>query len=292
MKNAPIRHRLEYALFSALRRTAGWLPHEVSRSVGRSIGDLIWIALGSRRKTALANLELAFPERSPNERRRIAHGSFRHLGEMTCDTVSTARFDAVDLCKRLTIEGWEHLDAGMAEGNGVLVMSAHLGSWEVAALPVGLYRETMHVIGRPLDNPWLDRHLAWSRERFGNTTILKHGAARESLRVLRRRGIVGILIDQRVRPEQGITVPFFGHPATTSPLLARLAIKTGAPVVPIFGHLEPKGRYRVCFGPPLRAPQDGPEAVPDFTRRCLEVVEAQIRRRPQTWLWLHRRWKQ
>jgi len=291
MKNAPVLHRIEYGLFSALRRVLGWLPHRTSRLVGRMMGELIWIVLGSRRKTALANLELVFPERSAGERRRVAHASFRHLGEMTGDTVSTARFDAVDLCDRMTIEGWEHLDAGLGAGHGVLMMSAHLGSWEIAALPTGLYRQTMHVIGRPLDNPWLNRHLEWARTRFGNATIPKHGAARGALRVLRQGGIVGILIDQRVRPEQGILVPFMGHPAITSPLLARLALKTGAPVVPIFGHLEPGGRYRVHFEEPLWATDDGPEPAAEFTRRCLEVVEEQIRLRPETWLWLHRRWK-
>jgi len=173
----------------------------------------------------------------------------------------------------------------------VLVMSAHLGSWEIAAYPVGLYREPMHVIGRPLDNPHLDRHLASSRTRFGNATISKRGAARESLRVLRRGGIVGILIDQRVRPAEGIEVPFMGHDAITSPLLARLAQKTGAPVVPLFGHLEPHGRYRVRFHPPLW-PRDTPDAdVAELTRRYLEVVEKQVRPRPEQWLWMHRRWK-
>ena len=147
-------------------------------------------------------------------------------------------------------------------------MSAHLGSWEMAAHPVGLYAEPMHVIGRPLDNPWLDRHLGSQRTRFGNATIPKRGAARGSLRVLRQGGIVGILIDQRVRPEEGILVPFFGHPALTSPLLGRLAIKTGAPIVPLFGHLAPHGTYRVEFEAPIDIGSGEEAAVEAITARC------------------------
>ena len=291
MKNAPVLHRLEYGLFAALRRLLSALPHESARPIGRVLGNLTWAVAPGRRKTALGNLERIFPQYSRLELQRLTRESFRHLGAMTCDTVSAFRFGAVELCSRLTVEGWEHLDAARAAGHGVLVMSAHLGTWEIAAYPVGLYRETMHVIGRPLDNPLLDRHLAWSRTRFGNASIPKRGAARKSMRVLKKGGIVGILIDQRVRPTEGILVPFMGHPAITSPLLALLAQRTGAPVVPLFGHLEARGRYRVCFHPPLWPEDTSGESVEELTSRYLEVVEEQIRPRPQHWLWMHRRWK-
>ena len=292
MKNAPVLHRLEYGLFTVLSRTLLLLPHEAARGVGRGLGALAWVLLRARRRVALDNLELALPELPADERRRIARGSFHHLGRLTCDTVSAHRFDPVELCRRLTLAGWEHLETARSRGRGVLVMSAHLGSWEMAAHPVGLYAEPMHVIGRPLDNPLLDQRLSGHRTRFGNATIPKRGAARGSLRVLRRGGVVGILIDQRVRPEEGILVPFFGAPAVTSPLLARLTLKTGAPIVPLFGHLAPGGTYRVEFQAPIEPLEGtGDEAVEELTRRCLARVEEQIRARPEHWLWLHRRWK-
>lgn len=291
MKDAPVLHSIEYGFFSALRRLLTVLPHDASRSLGRSLGDLAWIALRSRRRIALGNLALALPELSQPQRRKIALESFRNLGRMSCDTISSHRFDSVEVCRRLTMVGWEHLEAARSVGRGVLVMSAHLGSWEMAAHAVGLYAEPMHVIGRPLDNPKLDRLLGWQRRRFGNEMISKRGAARGSMRVLRQAGIVGILIDQRVRPEQGILVPFFGHPAMTSPLLGRLAIRTGAPIVPLFGELTPGGRYRVEFEPPVDTLVGETDGVEELTRRCLEVVEARIRRAPQQWQWPHRRWK-
>lgn len=289
MKNAPVRHRIEYGVYSAIRLVLGALPHAASRHLGGVLGDLAWTLAGSRRRTALENVARVFPGMSDRERRRLARDSFHHLGVITADTVSSFRFDAVELCARLKIEGLDNLDEARAAGHGVLAMSAHIGTWEIAAYPVGLYREPMHAVGRPLDNPHLDRHLIWSRTRFGNDSITKRDVARESLRVLRRGGIVGILIDQRVRPEQGIEVPFLGHDALTSPLVARLAIRTGAPVVPLFAHLEPEGRYRVVFHEPIWP--DGTNDVATLTRRYLEVVEEQILARPGTWLWMHRRWR-
>ncbi len=293
MKNAPVLHAVEYALFSLLRGALTLLPHGATRGLGRGLGDLGWLVLGSRRRIAIDNVGRALPELDPGERRTVARESFRNLGRMACDTISSHRFDSREVCRRLTLEGWEHFEAARAEGRGVLVMSAHLGSWEMAAHVVGLYGEPMHVIGRPLDNPRIDEALAWQRTRFGNRTILKRGAARGSMRVLRDKGVVGILIDQRVRPEQGILVPFFGSEALTSPLLARMAIRTGAPVVPLYGELAPDGRYRVEFEPAIEPPADTDDeaAIEEMTRRCLDAVERRIRRSPEQWLWLHERWK-
>jgi KDO2-lipid IV(A) lauroyltransferase len=246
---------------------------------------------------ALDNLRLAFPELSEEERRSIARESLRHLGAAFCDPLSAQRFDSVELCKRLTLEGWEHLQAADARGKGVFIMSAHLGMWEAAAQPVALYAGGMDVVGRPLDNPHLDRDLVALRTRFGNRLLSKRGAARGMLKSLRGGGRVGILIDQRARPSDAVEVPFFGHPARTSSVLARLALRTGAAVVPIFGYGEPGGRYRVVLRPPVLPPEDDErpeseeEAVAVLTQRYMAVVEAEIRRDPAQWMWLHKRWK-
>ena len=118
-------------------------------------------------------------------------------------------------------------------GKGIFVLSAHLGFWEMVAPAIGLYRGTLHIVVRPADNPLLDRELRALRERFGNAVIPKRGAARRMIEVLREAGRIGILIDQRVQAREGIEVPFFGHPALTSPVLARLSLRTGAAVVPV-----------------------------------------------------------
>ena len=293
MKHAPVRHRVEIALFELVLRLLRLLPHAASRRIGRALGTMGWSVIGRRRRVARGNLALAFPELSEAEREAIGKGAFRHFSEMAFDSMSSYRFDSRALDERITVEGWENLEKAEALGNGVLMMGAHLGTWEMAAGALSLRGRVLHVIGRPLNNPYLNRRLMELRTRFGNKSILKRGAPRASMRVLRDRGIVGILIDQRVQPQHGILVPFFGHEAYTAPLLAKLALRTGAPVVPVYGHLEPGGRYKVVVHPAIDTDVEDSEVdvVAEITRRALANVEERIREAPSTWMWGHRRWR-
>lgn len=293
MKNAPILHRIEYGIVRTVRGTLRALPHARARALGRPLGELLWWVSSKRRGIARANLERALPDLPPAEIPRLARASFHHLGAATCDALSASRFDLVSLCQRVRYEGWEHLENAKARGKGYIVLSAHLGCWEIAALIAGAYFGPLHVVGRPLDNPHLDRDLEALRARFGNKSIPKRGAARGMVRALLDKGVVGILIDQRVKPHEGIRVPFFGQPATTSPLLARLALRFQVPVVPIFAFPEPDGRYLFLARPPIE-PQgrdDSEEDIAAMTRTYLEACEKEIRHRPEQWMWLHERWK-
>jgi KDO2-lipid IV(A) lauroyltransferase len=176
----------------------------------------------------------------------------------------------------------------------VLVLSAHLGNWEVAARPVGLYRGPFHVVVRPFNNPLVYRFLERERERFGERQIEKRGAAKQLFRVIRERGRAGVVMDQRVRPGQGIVVPFLGHPALATPLPASVALRTGAPALTIVAWPEPGGRYTVELGEPMLPAAGGErsdEAAAALTCRYLGALEALIRRHPEQWLWLHRRWR-
>ncbi len=292
MKNSPLRHRVEYALYLAFKGAVRALPHRAARPLGAGLGAAAWRLDRRRRRIVDRNLAAAFPELDAEARRDLAAGCFRHFGSLFTDTLSVGRFDAVELCRRWTLEGWEHVDAAERAERGMLIMGAHLGDWEIANHPVPLYRGPMHVVHRPADNPWLDRELGRWRDRFGNRAIGRRGAARGMLRVLRDRGRVAILIDQRVRGGEEIPVPFFGRPTLTTPALARVSLRTGAPVVPLFGFFRPGGRYRVRFHPPIWPEGDGDEAVAALTARYLAVVEAEVRERPAEWLWLHDRWKE
>lgn len=291
MKDAPRLHRIEYAAYRGLSILLRALPHGASRTIGRGLGRLLYYVAPRRRRLALANLAAVLPAIDPGRRSVIARRSFANLGAAALDTLSAARFDAEQLCERLTIEGWDNLRSAEEMGRGVFIMSAHLGCWEIAALPVGLYRGSFHILNRPLDNPLLDRRLLALRTRFGNRMVDKRGAARELVRLIRQRERIGILIDQSVPPRQGIEVPFFGHPAWTSPILAKLALKHGVPVVPIFGFHAAKGRYRVVFRPPILASDDPPPSLEELTGRYLAAVEEEIRAAPAEWLWMHDRWR-
>jgi KDO2-lipid IV(A) lauroyltransferase len=293
MKDRPVRHRIEYGLYLVIKGFLRALPHAATRTVGHGLGRLAHALDRRHRDIARRNMALALPEVPEAERARLVGECFRHFGAALCDAISSTRFDAVEVCRRFTLEGWEHLEAAEALGRGTFFLTAHIGFWELAPAVLGLYRGPVGIVVRPADNPWLNRELELLRGRFGNTSLPKRGAVRGMLENMRRRGRVGILVDQRVQAKEGIEVPFFGHPALTSPVLARMSLRTGAPVVPVSIYPAPRGRYHLIARPPILPPaedRDDEGLVADLTRRYLESAEEDIRARPSMWLWMHRRW--
>ena len=289
-----VRDRLEWIVFVAVRGGLRSLPHAAARPIGARLGDLARLAAPRYRRLVDENLRRAFPSWESGRRREVTRACFRHFGAMVCDIVSFGRFDAVELCRRLTLEGWDHVEEAERGDGGTLYLTAHLGNWEIAPHPIGLYRGTLHVVARPFNNPLLWGPMLEERERLGHRVIEKHGAAREVFRVLKEGGRVGMVVDQRVRPGQGgIPVPFFGHPALTTPLPAKVALRTGSPAVPVFAYPEARGRYRVKIEPPIRpeGSDRSEEDVVSLTRRYLGVFESEIAAHPEQWLWMHRRWR-
>lgn len=297
MKNAPFLHRIEYAAYLLVRGASRLFPHPWARRFGRSLGSLACVIDGRHRRVAEKNLAIAFPELPRSEHRRLARESFRHFGGAVCDAISATRFDLVELCRRFRFEGWEHVEAAEAAGRGYFVLGSHLGYWEFSARPIGLFRGTIHAVARPTDNPHLDRELRSLRESSGYEVIPKQGAARRMMQVLKSGGRVGILIDQRVQPREAISVPFFGRAALTTPALARLSLRTGAPVLPVFAYAEAGGRYRFVAHPPLfptevTSATSEEVAVSELTARYLATTEKEIREHPPEWLWMHDRWRE
>jgi Kdo2-lipid IVA lauroyltransferase/acyltransferase len=315
VKHAPVRHRLEYGAYLLLKGVVRALPHAAARPLGAALGGLACRLDRRHREVAAANLALAFPTLAATERRRLVTACFRHFGAALFDLISSERFDAVELCRRFSYEGWEHLDRAERLGRGVFLLGAHHGYWEISGRPIGLYRGVLHTVARPADNPHLERELTRLRRGLGYAVLPKRGAARRMLQVVRAGGRVGILPDQRVQEREGILVPFFGHPALTTPILARLSLRDRCPVVPVFAYPEPGGRYRMVIRPPIlpeeaaasgtdatsashagvndeagAAGEDAGTAVAALTRRYLEVIEREIRDHPEMWLWMHRRW--
>jgi KDO2-lipid IV(A) lauroyltransferase len=236
MKDRPFRHRLEYGLYQVFKTFLRTLPHATARSFGRGLGSFAHALDRRHREIARRNMALALPEIGAAERDRLVRECFRHFGAALCDAVSSSRFDEVEICRRFTLEGWEHVEAAEALGRGLFFLTAHLGFWELAPPVLGLYRGAVGIVVRPADNPWLDRELTGLRARFGNFVLPKRGAARKMLETIRRGGRVGLLIDQRVQAKEGIETTFFGHAALTSPILARMssprAVIASSPVPP------------------------------------------------------------
>lgn len=292
-KEHPIRYRLELGAYRGAKSLMRLLPETARLALGRWCGRIGYYLDARHRRVALQNIELAFPEMTPDDRKRVAKESFGNIGAAAVDLATTANLDEESYLARLDFHGWEHFEVAEQAGNGVLLMTAHFGNWEALAQAPMLRGRPVSFVARPLDNPYLEKEIRRIRERFGNRTIMKRGAARQLIRTLRSGGVTGLLIDQRVHPNEGRAYDFFGHPAYTTPLMARLSLRTGAPVVPVFGiPLDGWKRCKIVYREPIFPETNGEDAVDRLTRQYLAAIEAAIREWPELWLWAHRRWRQ
>ena len=278
------------ALLAPVGLLLAWLPARVGLWFGRRLGDLAWAALPGRRKLTLDNLQRAFGgDRDARELHRLGRRSFQHLGmNLVEGCVLFFRPPAVML-SRVTLEGVEHLEAAAESAKGILLLTAHFGNWELLAASHALSGFALSVVVRPLDNPVLDRVIARFRQRCGVELIAKRRALREVLDALRRRRMVGILLDQNAARSEGVFVPFFGMPASTSKALALVALRARAPVTPVFIRRDASGRHTVRVEPALPPPADGD--VTAYTAAFNRAIESAIRRAPEQWFWMHARWR-
>ena len=288
-----MRERIEHFLFLAFKSGFRVLPRPLCLALGRGFGRLAFHASRRHRRIALANLRTAFgTEKTPEELRRIALASFRHFGSVLTDIFKLAPLVRQEREKLVDVEGWENLTGALAEGKGVLVMSAHLGNWEMGSLMISR-AAPFHVIARALDNRLMEKELQAFRETLGARVIHKQQAARKVLQALRDKEIVAILIDQNVLRSQAVFVDFFGRPAATTPALGAFHLRTGAPIVPVFCLPAPGNRYRLKILPPLSIDlkDDLDENVLKITGICTKMIEKEITRTPDCWLWFHDRWR-
>jgi KDO2-lipid IV(A) lauroyltransferase len=248
---------------------------------------------GPHRRLALRNLEAAFPVRSDRERRAIARQMFAHFGRLLMALLKFSRMAPDDMLRRVEFEGEERVRAAHGLQRGVLLFTGHFGFWEINALVHGLTLRPMAVLARPLDNPLLHDLLESMRAGTGNSVIYRRGAIRRVLRALAANQAVAILIDQHIQTADAVYVDFFNRPAATTSALAALALRTGAPVIPVFALPLPGGRFRMVYEHAVEPPMsDDADAVREFTQRCTDVLEMYVRRYPELWLWMHRRWRE
>lgn len=269
------------------------LPPAAASWLGRRLGDLACLVLRRRRRIAHRNLAAAFPELSAQERRRLGRQSWQHLGITAVELCAALTAPLERILQTIAVEGLHHLKTAMEAHGRVLVLTAHLGNWELLAVAHRLSGYPLAIVVRALDARWLNALADRLRRRSGVELIDKRGALRPVLDALRRRGMVAILLDQNAARSEGVFVPFFGRPASTSRSLAVLAVRTGTPVVPIFIRREGPGRHLVVVRPPLPAPstEEPDRAIAEMTRRCTEAIETAVRETPEQWLWIHERWR-
>ena len=261
-------------------------------AIGSLLGGAFHLADGPHRRLAIRNLHRAFPLRSEGECREIARHMFSHFGRLLMVLLKFSTMAPTRMLEQVEFEGEERVLHAHAQGRGVLLFTGHFGFWEINALVHALALQPMSVLARPLDNPLLHDLLERVRRSTGNSVIYRRGAIRRVLRALESNQAVAVLIDQHIQSSDAVYVDFFNRPAATTSALAALALRTGAPVVPVFALPLPDGRFRMVYEHPVDPPRaDDPEAVREFTQRCTDVLEMYVRRYPELWLWMHRRWR-
>jgi len=288
------RERAEFAAVWLLVRTLGMLPRGVARAIGAGIAGFAYGALGGLRSVGLRNLELALPEKSTAERERILREEYRNLGWLLAEFCLMPRYTPEGASRFIRYEGLDNYLRARERGNGVLVLTGHLGAWELSSFYHSLMGYPMGMVIRRLDNPLVDRFVNHVRCLHGNRVIHKDDFARGLIASMRAGETVGILMDTNMTPPQGFFVPFFGVQACTASGMARVAAKTGAAVVPGFLLWEESAqKYVLHFGDPLPvvttgdAEQDALANTAAFTAK----IEEYVRQYPEQWLWMHRRWK-
>jgi Kdo2-lipid IVA lauroyltransferase/acyltransferase len=288
-----MRFRVEYAAARLLIALVGAMPDALVRASGTAIGLAFYLLDRPHRRIAERNLAAAFPSRSQADRRAIVRAAFAHFGRLAMELLKFGTLTPDEMMARVDIEGEERGRAAYAHGKGVLFVTGHFGFWELQALVHAARVAPISVLARALDNPGLNELLERIRKRTGNAVIYRNGTIRRVMRELQAGRGVAVLIDQHILSRDAIYVDFFRHAAATTPAVAALAIRTGAPVVPVFALPLPGGRYRMIYEHPIEPPPaDSPDAVREFTQRCTDVLEMYVRRHPELWLWMHRRWRE
>ncbi len=270
------------------------LPRGLARMIGAAIGAIAFRVLGRLRRVGIRNLELAFPEMTAEERKAILRWEYRNLGFLLAEFCKMPDYTAVTASRFIHYKGLENYLAARERGKGVLVLTGHLGAWELSSFYHSLMGMPMGMVIRRLDNPLVDAFVNRIRCLRGNRVIHKDDFARGLIASMRAGETVGILMDTNMTPPQGVFVPFFGVQACTASGMARIAAKTGAAVVPGFLLWEKSERkYVLHFGEELEVVHTGDSEQDALvnTATFTAAIEAYVRQYPEQWLWVHRRWK-
>jgi Kdo2-lipid IVA lauroyltransferase/acyltransferase len=289
-----MRETLEYWLVTAVARSLGRMPRGLARLLAGMIAFAVYWTFGRLRRVGVRNLELALREVPISQRRRILRGVYQSLSRQLVEFCRMTRYTAANTRDWIRTEGLEYYLAAQVRSKGVLIVTGHLGAWELSSFYHSLMGHPMGMVIRRLDNRRLDDYVNNIRCLHGNWVIHKDDFGRGLLTAMHAGETVGILMDTNMTPPQGEFVKFFGIDACTATGLAHVARKTGAAVLPGFMLWEPsESKYVLHFGAEIAIPQTNDVAADILagTQLCTSAIESWIRRYPDQWLWIHRRWK-
>ena len=289
-----MREWIEYAAAWLGLKALGTLPRSAARFVGAGFAAVAYRLRTPLRRAAQTNLQIAFPEWSEKKRDEVIRRVVRQVGWMAAEFSQLPKYSRKNIENIVVIDGFENFDAARRRGKGVLFLTGHMSAWELSSFAHALYGYPLHFLVRPVSNRRIDALVNRYRCLSGNKPIDKNKSARAILKVLGEAGTVGILMDHNTSLDEGVFVNFFGVPASTSSGLARLALRTGAAVVPGFLLWDSSRRkYRLRFEPAVELSRTNDEEadVRENTQRFTQVIEEFVRSHPDQWLWVHKRWK-
>jgi KDO2-lipid IV(A) lauroyltransferase len=285
------RERTLYRALVAVSAIGRRIPLRIGQCFGRALGRLAWYVARRERNKALAHLAIAFPDWSSTRRRETIRAMFRHLGMSIFELAWLPNLDAKQLARTTIVEGLDRVLAYIDAGRGVVVFTAHCGNWEWLSYVTGLSGRPVSVLQRERDQPEMNRYITELRAKAGVRTIDRGSvsSARDMITAIRRGGILAFVVDQNIRTES-VKVPFFGRPALTPLGPAKLAVRTEAVVVPAVAERRADGTHRLMFLEPIEVKRDDDPVA--LTARVTALIEEQIRRVPEQWVWMHDRWRE
>jgi KDO2-lipid IV(A) lauroyltransferase len=297
-KKSELQIRIEYLAAAGIVGFFRILPRGSALWLAKGLALLCHRFFDSLRRIAQRNLEIAFPEATETERRRLTKGAFLNLGRVLGEVSQFPKQTPASLEKiiefRFDPELYEKYKRWRAERRGTIIVSPHLGNWELLVFAYSALREPISYLARPLDNPLIEELTVDLRTRFGNRAINKTNSIPAAIHILREGGTLGILADVNAHPKEGVFVPFFGVPACTSSGVAMLAIRTNAVIIPLAGVWDEKeNKYLAIHGDAIEPPMSGDRHadVAATTAKFTAEIEKMIRAYPDQWLWIHKRWK-
>jgi KDO2-lipid IV(A) lauroyltransferase len=285
---------ITYLIIKGFSLFINLFPEGFSLWMGRQLGRLGYYLDWEHRKVALENLQIAFgQERSQEELHIVAKKTFQNLGMMVIEFFRIPRIDVEHLKTKLVVEGLDKVMELLEKKRGVLLLLSHFGNWELMGVMSKVIGNPIMVIAKPMKNRYVDQFIAGIRQAAGLEVIPPEKASRKVIRALSENRLVGILIDQRAKRSEGVWADFFGRKAPTTPGLAVLALKTGAPVLPVFMIRDGFQRHRILIKKQLELIRTGnvKKDVEGNTELLNHTLEAMIRQYPEQWFWVHRRWE-
>lgn len=290
---ATVAHRAEYYALRSVVGSLHAMPWATAGAFGARLGLLGYRPFGVRRHVVTSQIAAAFPERSAEDVAGIAHAAYAHLGRSTIETAllpSIGQSGVLDLVE--SVEGFELIERAMAAGKGAILVTGHLGNWELAGAYVAARGVPMDVIVRTQANPLFDRYLNQTRALLGMTVVRDHEAVRRTPRSLREGRAVAFVADQGVMGLASTFVPFFGRPAKTPRGAAVFAMRYRVPTIFVTALRQPSGLYKVSVEEiPVMETGDRDADVDGIVARYTAVLERWVRMAPEQYFWHHRRWR-